>query len=170
MTNNKSNEEKQIHNVTQGFGLTTEQKLRYAVEIIEGLTYTREEVSEAMNLSSMRVSALVRNGSIPPSTIITVYGRKYYSKKGIGECIKARQAKADARRKLAEVRREEQLANAERRKERRAELEALAESDRAWKSARAASKAQTQTKIAVTKFKVPEGTQETLPSLDELLK
>lgn len=170
MSNDKSNEEKQIHNVTQGFGLTTEQKLRYAVETIEKLTYTREEVSKAMNLSSMRVSALVRDRSIPQSAIITVYGRKYYSKDGIGKCIKARQAKADARRELAVAKHKERLANAERRKERRAELETLAESDRAWKSARTALKARTQTNVAVTKFKVAERTQETLPSLDELLK
>lgn len=167
MSNRNIKEEKQTQNVE----LTGEQQqLALAVDTIEGLTYTRKEVSEAMDLSEMRVSSLVRDGSIPEGVIVTVYGRKYYSIEGIQACITARQAKADARAELMIAKQDEQIANAKRREERRADLKAMVKADLARKAAGAESKARTKARVADAKSNIPVETQVTFPALDELLK
>lgn len=165
MLNTNSKEEK----LTQNVELISEQKLAQAVATIEELTYTREEVGEAMDLSAMRVSSLVRDGSIPESVIVTVYGRKYYSIEGIQACITARHAKADARAELMIAKRDEQIANAKRREERKADLKAMVKADLARKAAGAESKARTKARVAEAKSNIPVATQVTFSTLDELL-
>lgn len=167
MSNTNSKEEKQPQNVE----MTGEQRqLAQAVATIEELTYNRQQVSTAMGLSEMRVSSLVRDGSIPEGVIVTVYGRKYYSIEGIQACIKTRQAKADARAELMIAKQDEQIANAKRREERKADLKAMVKADLARKAAGAESRARTKARVAEAKSNIPVATQITFPTLDELLK